>query len=126
MPIGKLYKDSLTYIPCDLDVEAVAKGLEYAYNDWCISQFARALGKEAEYAEYSQKGEYYKNYFNEATGFMQGKMQNGSWRTPFNPRALNHRKDDYCEGNAWQWSWFVPHDVGQLVELHGGRERFTL
>lgn len=126
MPIGKLYKDSLTYIPCDLDVEAVAKGLEYAYNDWCISQFARALGKEAEYAEYSLKGEYYKNYFNEATGFMQGKMQNGSWRTPFNPRALNHRKDDYCEGNAWQWSWFVPHDVGQLVELHGGRERFIM
>lgn len=126
MPIGKLYKDSLTYIPCDLDVEAVAKGLEYAYNDWCISQFARALGKEAEYAEYNLKGEYYKNYFNEATGFMQGKMQNGSWRTPFNPRALNHRKDDYCEGNAWQWSWFVPHDVGQLVELHGGRERFIM
>ena len=57
---------------------------------------------------------------------MQGKMQNGSWRTPFNPRALNHRKDDYCEGNAWQWSWFVPHDVGQLVELHGGRERFIM
>lgn len=124
MPIGKLYKDSLGYIPCDVDVEAVAKGLEYAYDDWCIARFAKALGRDSVALEFDRKAGNYRNYFDASTGFMRGKRLDGTWRTPFNPRALNHRKDDYCEGNAWQWSWFVPHDVGRLVELHGGRERF--
>jgi predicted alpha-1,2-mannosidase len=124
MPIGKYYKDSLGYIPCDMDIESVAKGLEYAYNDWCIAQFARALGKDKEYEEFSAKAMHYKNYFDSSTGFMRGKRLDGTWNTPFNPRALNHRKDDYCEGNAWQWSWYATHDVGGLVALHGGREGF--
>ena len=125
MPVGKLYKDSIGYIPSDVDIESVAKGLEFAYNDWCIAQFAKSLGKEVEYKEFMQKSMLYKNYFDAHTGFMRGKMKDGSWRTPFDPRASNHRKDDYCEGNAWQWSWYVPHDVPGLVALHGGVRPFV-
>ena len=55
---------------------------------------------------------------------MRGLDSEGNWRTPFNPRASNHRNDDYCEGTAWQWTWFVPHDVDGLVELMGGRDAF--
>ncbi len=125
MPLGILYKDSLGVIPCDADYESVAKALEYAYNDWCIAQFAKALGKDREYTEYMEKAMYYKKYFDPATGFMRGRYADGSWREPFNPSASNHRADDYCEGNAWQWSWFAPHDVEGLIALYGGRERFA-
>lgn len=125
MPVAKFYKDSLGYIPSEKDNESVAKGLEYAYNDWCIAQFAKGLGKEREYLEFIDKSQYYKNYFDEETGFMRGKMLDGTWRVPFDPRASNHRNDDYCEGNAWQWSWYVPHDVNGLIKLHGGKEAFV-
>ena len=56
---------------------------------------------------------------------MRGLDSGGKWREPFNPYASDHRNDDYCEGNAWQWSWFVPHDPEGLMELMGGRERFV-
>ena len=125
MPIGKLYKDSIGWVPCNRDNESVAKGLEYAYNDWCIAQFAKALGKEKEYEEFSKKAAYYKNYFDPSVGFMRGKRLDGSWNSPFDPRASNHRKDDYCEGNAWQWSWYVMHDVPGLIALHGGPKGFS-
>lgn len=125
MPKSKQYKDSLGYIPGDFETESVANGLEYAYTDWCIAQFAKALGKDKEYEEFAKKGQYYKNYFNAETGFMRGKLSDGSWREPFDPRASNHRKDDYCEGNAWQWSWYVPHDISGLVELHGSKSKFS-
>ncbi|MFI3316089.1 MAG: GH92 family glycosyl hydrolase [Rikenellaceae bacterium] len=125
MPKSKLYKETLGYIPSDLENESVANALEYAYSDWCIAQFAKALGKDAEYAAYMKRSKYYANYFDAETGFMRGKLENGEWREPFDPRASNHRKDDYCEGNAWQWSWYVPHDINGLVELHGSVEQFT-
>ncbi len=124
MPLSKKYKDELGYIPADLEHESVANALEYAYTDWCIAEFAKALGKDKEAEEFYRKSKLYANYFDEATGFMRGKLQDGSWRTPFDPRASNHRADDYCEGNAWQWSWYVPHDVQGLVSLHGSCEAF--
>ncbi len=125
MPQSKKYKDELGYIPADLEHESVANALEYAYTDWCIAQFAKALGKDKEAAEFTAKSQLYSNYFDPSTGFMRGKLQDGSWRTPFDPRASNHRADDYCEGNAWQWSWYVPHDVAGLVALHGSKEAFS-
>ncbi len=125
MPLSRRYKDELGYIPGDLEHESVANGLEYAYTDWCIAQFAKALGKDKEAAEFERKAKFYANYFDKSTGFMRGKLKDGSWRTPFDPRASNHRADDYCEGNAWQWSWYVPHDVEGLVALHGSREAFV-
>ena len=64
-------------------------------------------------------------YFDPATRFMRGLDSKGEWRTPFNPRSSNHRNDDYCEGTAWQWTWFVPHDIPGLVNLMGGEDAFV-
>ena len=124
MPISKYYKNTLGYVPCDKEHEAVAKGLEYAYNDWCISQLAGALGEDEVQRRYAEFGRSYRHYFDPSVRFMRGKDAEGKWRTPFNPRSSNHREDDYCEGTAWQWTWFVPQDVDGLVELMGGREGF--
>lgn len=124
MPISKYYKNTLGYVPCDKEHEAVAKALEYAYDDWCISLLAGALGDTATQQRYEKLAKGYQHYFDPATRFMRGKDSKGEWRTPFNPRSSNHREDDYCEGTAWQWTWFVPHDVDGLVELMGGRDGF--
>ena len=125
MPPAKAWKNRLGYVPCDKDNEAVAKGLEYAYDDWCISVFAHAIGDEATAQRYATFARAYQHYFDPSTRFMRGRMADGSWRTPFNPKASNHRSDDYCEGNAWQWSWFVPHDVRGLGRLLGGNAAFV-
>lgn len=102
----------------------MAKALEYAYDDWCISQLADSLGDTANAARYAKFGKGYEHYFDPSVRFMRGKTLKGEWRTPFNPRSSNHRGDDYCEGTAWQWTWFVPQDVEGLVGLMGGREGF--
>lgn len=124
MPQAKYWKNKIGYVPCDKDNEAVAKALEYAYNDWCISILADSLGDVANYEKYAKFGEGYKTYFDPSTRFMRGLDSKGQWRTPFSPRSSTHRNDDYCEGTAWQWTWFVPHQVDGLVELMGGREGF--
>ncbi len=124
MPQAKYWKNKIGYVPCDKDNESVAKALEYAYDDWCISVLAGALDDEANRDKYAAFAEGYKVYFDPSTRFMRGLDSEGNWRTPFNPRASNHRNDDYCEGTAWQWTWFVPHDVDGLVELMGGRDAF--
>ncbi|NME70630.1 GH92 family glycosyl hydrolase [Flammeovirga aprica] len=122
MPNAKLYNDSLGYIPADLENESVTKGLEYAYNDYCIALMAKELGKDKIYEEYLERSKRYKQYYDPETGFMRGKLSTGGWREPFNPRFSRHRKDDYTEGNAFQWSWFVPHDIEGLSELVGGNK----
>lgn len=124
MPQAKYWKNKIGYVPCDKDNEAVAKALEYAYNDWCISAFAESLGDAANQEKYAKFAEGYKTYFDPSTRFMRGLDSKGNWRTPFNPRSSTHRSDDYCEGTAWQWTWFVPHQIDGLVELMGGREGF--
>lgn len=125
MPPAKYWKNKIGYVPCDKDNESVAKALEYAYDDWCISVLAGALGDEQNRARYEAFSQGYKVYFDPVTRFMRGLDSEGNWHTPFNPRASNHRNDDYCEGTAWQWTWFVPHDVDGLVELMGGRDAFV-
>lgn len=125
MPQAKYYKALQEWVPCDGDNEAVAKALEYAYNDYCVAQLARAAGDKAAEKEFLAKSKYYKHYWDADSRFMRGKTKEGKWRTPFDPRSSNHRNDDYCEGNAWQWTWFVPHDVDGLMELMGGREAFV-
>ena len=124
MPQAKYWKNKIGYVPCDKDNEAVAKALEYAYDDWCISVLAGEQGDAANQQKYAEFGKGYKHYFDPSTRFMRGLDSEGYWRTPFNPRSSNHRSDDYCEGTAWQWTWFVPHDVEGLVDLMGGREAF--
>lgn len=125
MPKSKEYKNSLGFIPWDKEYESVAKGLEYAYDDWCISQLANAAGDSQTAESYKIKGLAYRQYFDPVTRFMRGKDERGRWHEPFNPRSSNHRADDYCEGTAWQWTWYVPHDVDGLMDLMGGRDKFV-
>jgi len=125
MPMAKKYNQELGYIPADMENESVSKALEYAYNDWCIAQMAHELGKTEDYERFMERSKRYVEYYDKETGFMRGKNMDGNWREPFDPRHSRHRKDDYTEGNAFQWSWFVPHDVEGLIELVGGKEKFA-
>lgn len=125
MPMARYYKNTLGYIPCDRENESVAKALEYAYDDYCISILAEAVGDYKNQEKYVKFAKAYELYFDPSTRFMRGLDSKGKWRTPFNPRASNHRNDDYCEGTAWQWTWFVPHDVEGLVGLMGGEDAFV-
>ena len=125
MPKAKYYKNAIGYIPCDRENESVAKALEYAYDDWCISIFAEAMSDFESKAKYERFAKAYEFYFDKSIRFMRGLDSKGEWRTPFNPRASTHRSDDYCEGTAWQWTWFVPHDVEGLVNLMGGEDAFV-
>lgn len=125
MPEARRYKAELGYVPADREKEAVAKGLEYAYDDWCIARLAEAVGDTACLRRYDAYAQAYRHYFDPTTRFMRGRMADGTWRTPFSPLRSDHRNDDYCEGNAWQWSWFVPHDVEGLMRLYGGRRAFA-
>lgn len=112
------------YIPADKENESVSKTLEYAYDDWCIAQIAKNLGKEDDYKLFSERAGYYKNMFDHSTKFMRGKMSDGTWKIPFSPKFSNHRDDTYTEGNAWQYTWFVPQDVYGLIDLLGGKKKF--
>lgn len=124
VPKAKMYKNTLGYIPCDLENESVAKALEYAYDDFCIALLAEAVGDCQNQEKYSELSKAYATYFDPSVRFMRGIGSKRQWHVPFNPCASNHRKDDYCEGNAWQWTWFVPHDIDGLVRLMGGEETF--
>jgi predicted alpha-1,2-mannosidase len=121
MPDARKYYNELDYIPADLAVKSVSEALEYAYNDWCISQMAKDRGDIHDYNVYSRRAKSYKKYFDAETGFMRAKLSDGSWKTPFNPRSSS---SEYVEGNAWQWNWFVPHDIDGYIELMGGKEIF--
>jgi predicted alpha-1,2-mannosidase len=125
VPMGKFYNETLGFIPCDLEFKSVSKALEYAYNDWCIAQMAKELGKTEDYNRFMERSKRYTQYYDKETGFMRGKNSDGKWVEPFDPRNSQHNKADYTEGNAFQWSWFVPHDVAGLVDLVGGKEKFT-
>jgi predicted alpha-1,2-mannosidase len=112
------------YIPAEWEGESVAKAMEYAIDDWCIAQMARALGKQEDHEYFAGRAEAYRQYFDPATKFMRGRLSDGSWREPFDPVASSHRRDDYCEGNGWQYLWLVPQDPERLIELLGGDEPF--
>lgn len=119
------YVKSLGYIPADSQVESVARALEYAIDDWCIAALAENLGKTEDAELFSKRAKYYKTYFDKHTEYMRGKMSDGSWRTPFSPISSQHRNDDYCEGNAWQYTWLVPQDVEGLIDLFGSENAFV-
>lgn len=109
------------YIPCDKFNEAVAYDMEYALADGAAARAAEALGKAEDARYFRERSRSYRHYFDPATRFMRGRDSKGGWRTPFNPFASTHRADDYCEGNAWQYLWLVPHDVEGLAECFGSR-----
>lgn len=112
------------YIPCDMMHESVASAMEYAISDWGIAQLAKKLGKHDDAQYFMERAKAYQKYFDPNDKFMKGKMKDGSWRTPFDPLSAQHRVNDYCEGNAWQYLWLVPQDPEGLIQLLGGDEPF--
>ena len=121
----KEYKE-YGYLPYDKMDESVTITLEYAYNDWCVAQMAKALDKDEDYHYFSNRAEAWKHLLDTDTGFMRGKSSDGkSWNEPFDPKHSNHRENtDYTEGNAWQHSWFVLHDTDEFIKIHGGEVPF--
>jgi predicted alpha-1,2-mannosidase len=111
------------YVPIDLENEGGSKTLEYAYDDWCIARMAKKMGNDDVYNYFIRRAENYKNIFDSQTRFMRAKLSDGTWREPFDPLYAQYG-GDYTEGNAWQYSWYVPHDVRGLIELMGGEEIF--
>jgi predicted alpha-1,2-mannosidase len=122
---SELYR-KYRYIPSELENESVTKTLEYAFDDWAIAQMAFMLEKESEYEHFIVRSGFWQNVYDAQTKFMRGKTADGNWVEPFDPKRSSHRVNtDYTEGNAWQHSWFVPHQVDKLIELMGGDEVFT-
>ena len=104
------------YIAVDDEHESVSKTLEYAYDDWCIAEVARMMGREDDRKEYLTRALSYRNLFDPSTGFMRPR-RNGGFLSPFDPREVNNH---YTEANSWQYSFFVPQDIPGLVKLMGG------
>lgn len=109
----------LGYVPIDREPEAASKTVEYAYDDWTIARLARQLGDTATAERFEKRAQNWRNSFDAKTGFLRARKADGSFRTPFDPTAINYGSD-YTEGNAWQYSWFMPHDQGGLFRLLGG------
>lgn len=108
------------FISIDDEHESVSKTLEYAYDDWCIAQMAKLLGKNEDYQYFMKRSQSWKNLFDPETHLMRPK-KNGAWLKPFDGREVNN---NYTEGNSWQYSFFVPQDIYGLIEFHGGKENF--
>ncbi len=108
------------FVLADDEHESVSKTLEFAYDDWCVAQVAKYLGRTIEYQYYMRCSEAWRNVFDAETGFMRARL-NGRWYTPFDPREVNN---NYTEANAWQYSFFVPHDIDGLIQAMGGPEAF--
>ncbi len=115
----KAYKEN-GFISIDDDHESVSKTLEYAYDDWCIAQMAQILNKNSDYEYFMKRSQNWKNLFNWKTGFIQPK-KNGGWEKNFDPREVNN---NYTEGNAWQYTFFVPQDIPGMIAAFGGNAKF--
>lgn len=121
--------DKYGYYPFDITtVESVSRTLESGYDDYCAAQMAKALGKNDDYDFFMKRANYYKALFDPETKLMRGKDSKGNWRTPFNPFLLSHAASsggDYTEGNAWQYTWHVQHDIEGLINLMGSKDVFA-
>lgn len=119
-PYGGLgdYMD-LGYVPIDREPEAASKTVEYAYDDWTIARMAERLGRSDVQALFDRRAGNWRNTFDPGTRFVRARLADGSFREPFDPTAINYGSD-YTEGNAWQYSWFVPHDPAGLIAAMGG------
>ncbi|WP_456441459.1 GH92 family glycosyl hydrolase, partial [Caldithrix abyssi] len=124
---GLKYYKTLGYIPYDKEShQSVSRTLEYAYDDWCIAQMAKALGKDKDFKLFNARAQFYKNVFDAEIGFMRGKDSEGNWRVPFDPAAIHiNGGEDFTEGNSWQYTFFVPQDVEGLIALFGGPGPFV-
>ena len=122
--VGYEYYNKLGYVPCDVKInESAARTLEYAYDDWCIYQLGKALGKpKKELDIYAKRAMNYRHLFDKDHRLMRGKKQDGTFQSPYNPLKWG---DAFTEGNAWHYTWSVFHDVEGLITLMGGREHFN-
>ena len=122
---GKGLRHRYGYIPCDLAGEAVAYEMEYAIADAAAANAAKKLGKKDYFEHFTTMSRSYRRLFDRENLFIRGVDSTGCFRTPFNPYYASHRADDYCEGNAWQYTWLVPHDIKEYAEYFGGIEACT-
>jgi len=122
---GLKYVRDLKYIPIEyMDHESVAWALEYAIADFGAYQAAKHLGKTEDATYFEKRYKLYEQYFDKEVGHFVGRHENGNFRRPFDPLLAKHRANDYCEGNAWQYTWLVPQDVHGLINLFGGEKNF--
>ena len=123
--LGYEYYNRLGYVPCDVDIrENAARTLEYAYDDWCIYQLGKAMGKpEKEIEVYAKRSQNYRNLFNKKYNLMVGKKENGEFSEPFSPFKWG---GDFTEGNSLHYTWSVFHDPQGLIDLMGGKNTFNL
>jgi predicted alpha-1,2-mannosidase len=117
----------LGWVPCDEEDESLSKTLEYAYDDWCIAQMAKALGKSADYDYFMNRSASYKNIYDPSLGWMRSRDSHGNWRSPFDAHLFGGgtNMQDVTEATSSQYSWFVPQDVPSLIGLMGGKEKFV-
>ena len=122
--LGYEYYNKLGYVPYDVKInENVARTLEYAYDDWCIYEFGKALGKSKKELEPFRKRAFnYRNVFDSETKLMRGRLKNGKFQSPFSPLKWG---DAFTEGNAWHYTWSVFHDPEGLIQLMGGKQTFN-
>jgi len=114
----------LGYVSHECDAyQSASMTLEYAYDDWCIAQVAREMGRTEDAERFLERSRSYLNQWDEDVGFMRGRLRDGSWVEPFDP-ANGEDANDFCESTSWIYSWFVPHDVPALIDLHGGEDAF--
>ena len=122
--LGYEYYNKLGYVPYDVKInESVARTLEYAYDDWCIYQLGKALGKSAkELKPFAKRAMNYQKVFDKETKLMRGRLKDGKFMSPFNPLKWG---DAFTEGNAWHYTWSVFHDPQGLIQLMGGKDAFN-
>ncbi len=120
---GLKFLKEFGYIPYDKEPEGLSKCMEYAIADWSVAQVAQSMGKTEDYEYFNKRSKSYRRYFDKESGFVRGVSADGAFRARFNPFESVHRENDYTEGNAWQYTWLVPHDVFGLVDLFGGTDK---
>ena len=119
--LGLKYYKKYGYIPAGSEGASVSRTLEYAYDDWCIAEFARSIGERKDYERFIRRAQGYRHIYDPSTGFMRPRI-NGGWLSPFDPSEVNFH---YTEANAWQYTFYVPQDIEGLVGMMGGRETFA-
>jgi predicted alpha-1,2-mannosidase len=117
--------DKYGFFPEDIQSQSVSLTLEIAFNDWCVAQMAKSLGKMDDYMYFSKRAGFYKNVFDSNIGFFRGKNSDNKWVEPFDPLAYGGNGDSpFTEGNGWQYLWYVPQDVYSFIDLMGGDKKF--
>jgi len=114
---------NLGYVPEDLSSSSVSKTLEFAYDDWCIAQIAKAADNEEVFLKYENRSRNYINVYDSTSGYMRPKLANGKWRSNFDP--IDTHGQGFIEGNAWNYGLYVPQDVPRMIEIMGGKNKFV-